>query len=97
MIGGIPAGSLPPDEIVSDPNGSVFAVDPSITGTFTGSITLNLQSGEFSATWAVQQTTSTITGFVRCVEDIDPPPSDRFMFVVPQDHAGFYVLTTTNI
>jgi hypothetical protein len=96
-IGGIPAGSLPPDEIVSDPNGSVFAVDPSITGTFTGSITLNLQTGEFSATWAVQQATSTITGFVRCVEDTGPPPSDRFMFVVPQDHAGFYVLTTTNI
>jgi len=97
MIGGIQAGSLPPNDVVSDPNGSVFAVDPAITGTFTGSITLNLQTGEFSATWTVQQTTSTITGFVRCVADIDPPPSDRFMFVIPQDHAGFYVLTTTNI
>lgn len=97
MIGGIPAGSLPASEIVTDPNGSVTAVDPSVTGTFPGSITLNLRTGEFSATWAVQQTTSTIAGFVRRVEDIDPPPSDRFMFVIPQDHTGFYVLTTTNI
>ena len=97
MIGGIPAGSLPASEIVTDPNGSVFAVDPSVTGTFPGSITLNLRTGEFSATWAVQATTSIITGYVRCVEDVDPPPSDRFMFVIPQDHAGFYALTTTNI
>ena len=97
MIGGIPAGSLPPNEIVTDPNGSVFAVDSSVTGTFPGSITLNLRDGEFSATWTVQQTTSTISGYVRCVAEIDPPPSDRFMFVIPQDQAGFYVLTTTNI
>jgi hypothetical protein len=97
MIGGIPAGSLLASEIVTDPNGSVTAVDPSVSGTFPGSITLNLRTGEFSAIWAVQQTTSTITGFVRCAEDIDPPPSDRFMFVIPQDHTGFYVLTTTNI
>jgi len=97
MIGGIPAGSLPADEIVTDPKGEVTAIDPSVTGTFPGSITLNLRSGEFSATWTVQATTSSITGYVRCVEDVDPPPSDRFMFVIPQDHAGFYVLTTTNI
>jgi hypothetical protein len=97
MIGGISAGSLPANEIVTDTHGSVFAVDPAVTGTFPGSISLNLRTGEFSATWTVQATTSSITGFVRCVEDLNPPPSDRFMFVIPQDHAGFYVLTTTNI
>src|SRR5215469_16162239 len=62
MIGGIPAGSLPANGVVTDPNGQVFAVDPAVTGTFTGSITLNLQTGEFSATWTVQQTSSTVTG-----------------------------------
>jgi hypothetical protein len=30
-------------------------------------------------------------------DEIDPPPSDRFMFVIRQDHAGFSILTTTNI
>jgi hypothetical protein len=97
MIGGIPAGSLPANDVVTDPNGQVFAVDPAVTGTFAGSISLNLDTGEFSATWTVQAATSTITGYVRCVEDLDAPPSDRFMFVIRQDDAGFFVLTTTNI
>jgi hypothetical protein len=97
MIGGIPAGSLPANDVVTDPNGQVFAVDPAVTGTFAGSISLNLDTGEFSATWTVQAATSTITGYVRCVEDLDAPPSDRFMFVIRQDNAGFFVLTTTNI
>jgi len=97
ILGGIQAGSLPASGVVTDPNGTVFAVDPSITGTFTGSISLDLNTGEFSASWTVKQATSTITGYVRRVEDLDAPPSDRFMFVIPQDNAGFYVLTTTNI
>lgn len=97
MLGGIPAGSLPANGVVTDPNGQVFAVDPAVTGTFAGSISLNLNTGEVSATWTVQQSTSTITGYVRCVADLDAPPSDRFMFVISQDDAGFYVLTTTNI
>ena len=97
MIGGIPAGSLPANGVVTDPNGQVFAVDPAVTGTFAGSISLNLNTGEVSATWAVQQSTSTITGYVRCVAELEAPPSDRFMFVIPQQDAGFYVLTTTNI
>lgn len=97
MLGGIPAGSLPANGVVTDPNGQVFAVDPVVTGTFAGSISLNLNTGEVSATWTVQQSTSTITGYVRCVADLDAPPSDRFMFVISQDDAGFYVLTTTNI
>ena len=97
MLGGIPAGSLPANGVVTDPNGQVFAVDPAVTGTFAGSISLNLNTGEVSATWTVQQSTSTITGYVRSVADLDAPPSDRFMFVIPQDDAGFYVLTTTNI
>ena len=97
MLGGIPAGSLPANGVVTDPNGQVFAVDPAVTGAFAGSISLNLNTGEVSATWTVQQSTSTITGYVRSVADLDAPPSDRFMFVIPQDDAGFYVLTTTNI
>jgi len=97
MLGGIPAGSLPASGVVTDPNGQVFPIDPSITGTFKGSISLDLSTGEFSASWTVQQATSTITGYVRCVADLDAPPSDRFIFVIPQDEAGFFVLTTTNI
>lgn len=97
MIGGIPAGSVPANGIVTDSNGQVFPVGPGTTGTFSGSISLNLNSGEFQASWTSLQTTSSITGYVRCVEDVDPPPSDRFMFVIPQDNAGFFVLTTTNI
>jgi hypothetical protein len=97
MLGGISAGSLPPDDVVTDPNGEVFSVDPSVTGTFSGSISLDLGTGEFSATWTVLADTSTIKGFVRSVAELDAPPADRFMFVIPQDDAGFYVLTTTNI
>jgi hypothetical protein len=97
MIGGIPAGSLPANDVVTDPNGQVFAVDAAVTGPFIGSISLNLDTGEFSASWTVQTATSSITGYVRCVEDLHAPPSDRFMFVIRQDDAGFYALTTTNI
>jgi hypothetical protein len=82
---------------VTDPNGKVFAIDPAITGTFAGSISLNLKTGEFQPSWTIQQTTSTMTGYVRCVEHLKAPPNDRFMFVVSQNHAGFFVLTTTNI
>lgn len=97
MIGGIPAGSVPADGVVTDPNGQVYAIDPSVTGTFAGSISLDLGTGEFSATWTVQAATSSVTGYVRCVEEFQAPPSDRFMFVIPADDAGFFVLTTTNI
>lgn len=31
MLGGIPAGSLPANEIMTDPNGTVFAIDPART------------------------------------------------------------------
>ena len=75
----------------------MFAIDPAITGTFAGSISLNLNTGELQASWTIQQTTSTITGYVRSVEHLAAPPNDRFLFVIPQDHAGFFVLTTTNI
>ena len=97
MLGGISAGALPISGVVTDPNGQVFAVDPSIAGTFKGSISLDLNTGEFTASWTVQQAASSITGYVRCVEDLDAPPSDRFIFVIPREDAGFYVLTTTNI
>ena len=98
MLGGIQAGSVPASGIITDPNGQAFPVDPSATGTGSGSISLDLGTGEFSASWTVKQATSTVNGYLRYVADLDaPPPSDRFMFLIPQDDAGFYVLTTTNI
>lgn len=97
MIGGIAAGSVPPNDVVTDPDGPVFPVNPGTTGPFSGSVFLNLSTGRFTASWTIQQTTSSITGYVRCAEDAGPPPGDRFMFVIPQDDAGFFVLTTTSI
>jgi hypothetical protein len=97
ILGGIQAGGLPPDDVATDPAGQAFSVGPGAAGPFPASISLNLDTGEFSASWTIQSTTSSITGYVRCVQDLDAPPSDRFMFVIPQHDAGFYVLTTTNI
>ncbi len=97
ILGGIQAGGLPPDGIATDPAGQAFPVGPGAAGPFPASISLNLDTGEFSATWTVQSATSSIIGYVRCVEDLHGPPSDRFMFVIPQHDAGFYALTTTNI
>lgn len=97
ILGGIQAGALPPDDIATDPAGEAFSVGPGAAGPFPASISLNLDTGEFSASWTIQAATSSITGYVHCVADIDAPPGGRFMFVIPQDDAGFYVLTTTNI
>ena len=73
MLGRIPAGSLPANGVVTDPNGQVFAVDPAIA--FAGSISLNLNTGEFQASWTIQQTTSAITGYVRSVEVLRHRPT----------------------
>jgi hypothetical protein len=97
ILGGIQAGALPPNDIATDPAGEAFSVGPGATGPFPASISLNLDTGEVSASWTIQSTTSSITGYVRRVADLDAPPSDRFMFVIPQHDAGFYVLTTTNL
>jgi hypothetical protein len=97
ILGGIQAGGLPPDDVATDPAGAAFSVGPGAAGPFPASISLNLDTGEFSASWTIGSATSSITGHVRCVTDLDAPPSDRFLFVIPQDDAGFYVLTTTNI
>jgi hypothetical protein len=97
ILGGIQAGGLPPNDIATDPMGEAFSVGPGAAGPFPASISLNLDTGEFSASWTIQAATSAISGYVRCVEDLDAPHSDRFMFVIPQDDAGFFVLTTTNI
>ena len=97
ILGGIQAGGPLPGDVASDPAGEAYSVGPGAAGPFPASISLNFDTGEFSASWTVQSTTSSITGYVRCVNDLDAPPSDRFMFLIPQDDAGFYVLTTTNI
>ena len=93
IIGGIQAGSVPANDIVSDTNGEVFELNSSPSGATPGSLSLNLDSGELSASWTVNGTTIE----VRCVEDIAAPPSDRFLFVIKEATSGFYVLTTTNI
>jgi len=97
MIGGIQAGFVPPDDVVSDPAGEVFALDPAASGTSTGSLALNLATGELAATWSVLSTPFSITGQVRCVETMQPPPSARFLFVIHEPSAGFFTLATTNI
>jgi hypothetical protein len=97
ILGGIQAGGLPPDGIAADPAGQAFSVGPGAAGPFPAEISLNLDTGEFTASWTIGPAASSITGYVRCVTDLDAPPSDRFMFVIPQEDAGFYALTTTNI
>ena len=62
-----------------------------------GSLSLNLHTGQLKVSWAVSGTTIDVSGDVRCVESLSPPPSDRFLFVVEVPTSGFYVLNTTNI
>jgi hypothetical protein len=97
ITGGIQAGSVPANDIVSDTNGEVFELNSSPSGATPGSLSLNLDSGELTASWTVNGTTINVSGAVRCVEDIAAPPSDRFLFVIKEATSGFYVLTTTNI
>jgi hypothetical protein len=97
LIGGIQAGNVPANNVVSDTNGTVFELNATPSGSPPGSVSLNLHNGELTANWTVNGTAISISGEVRCVESISGPPTDRFLFVVDQPGAGFYVLSTTNI
>jgi len=96
IMGGIQAGSVPANHVVSDTDAEVFAVNATPSAA-PGSLSLNLHSGELTANWTVNGTTIDVSGEVRCVESIAPPPSNRFLFVVEVPTSGFYVLNTTNI
>lgn len=97
ITGGIQAGSLPANEVVSDGGAEVFEFNTSPSGSPPGSVALNLKNGQLTASWQINGTNIDVAGDVRCVESISGPPSDRFLFVVEEPGSGFYVFSTTNI
>lgn len=97
ITGGIQAGNVPANGVVSDPAGTVFELNAAPPGSPTGSLSLNLHTGQLTANWTVNGTTVGVSGAVRCVESISGPPSDRFLFVIEEPSSGFYLLSTTNI
>jgi hypothetical protein len=96
LIGGIQAGSVPSNHVVTDPNAEVFELNSAPSGSPTGSLSLNLHDGTLTANWSVDGSTINVSGTVRCVESLSGGAS-RFLFVVPETSGGFYVLSTTNI
>ncbi len=96
ITGGIQAGSVPSNDVVSDLSAEVFELGVSPSGSPSGSLSLNLKNGHVMASWQVNGTTIDVSGDLRCVESISGP-SDRFLFVVDEPGSGFYVLSTTNI
>ena len=97
ITGGIQAGSVPANDVVSDPSAEVFEFNASPPGSPTGSLSLNLKNGQVTASWPINGVNIGVSGEVRCVESISGPPSDRFLFVIEEPSSGFYVLSTTNI
>jgi hypothetical protein len=97
ITGGIQAGAVPANNVVSDTNGTVFELNSAPTGSPAGSLSLDLHNGHLTASWKVDGTTIDVSGEVRCAESLSSPPSDRFLFVVEEPRSGFYVLSTTNI
>ena len=97
ITGGIQAGGVPANDVVSDTNAEVFELNTAPSGGSPGSLSLDLHDGRLTANWAVNGTTIDVSGEVRCVEQITGPPSDRFLFVIGEPTSGFYVLSTTNI
>lgn len=95
--GGIPAGSVPSNDVVSDPSSEVFELDTSPAGSATGTLSLDLATGQLSASWTVNSTPVSVSGEVRCVETQVAPPADRSLFIVNDPNTGWFVLTTTNI
>jgi len=97
ITGGIQAGSVPANDVVSDPTAEVFEFNASPPGSPTGSLSLNLKNGQVTASWPINGISIDVLGEVRCVESISGPPSDRFLFVIEDPSSGFYVLSTSNI
>jgi hypothetical protein len=96
LIGGIQAGSVPANHVVSDPSAEVFELNSTPSGSPTGSLSLNLHNGALTADWSDSGSTINVSGTLRCVESLSGA-NDRFLFVVPETGGGFYVLSTTNI
>jgi hypothetical protein len=97
VMGGIQAGSVPANHVVSDPAPTTFVLNATPASSSAGPLSLNLANGQLTATWTVDGTVIDVSGPVRCIETIAAPPSDRFLFVVEASTPGFYVLGTTNI
>ncbi|MBV9416783.1 MAG: hypothetical protein JO363_17505 [Solirubrobacterales bacterium] len=97
IMGGIQAGNVPANDVVSDTAATVFELNTAPSGSPAGSLSLNLHDGQLTANWTVNGTTVNVSGDVRCVESISGPPSDRFLFVIDEPSSGFYLLSTTNI
>jgi hypothetical protein len=97
LLGGIQAGSVPPNHVVTDPSAEVFELNSAPSGSPTGSLSLNVKDGALTADWSVGGSTVSVSGTVRCVESLTGGGTDRFLFVVPETSGGFYVLSTTNI
>ena len=96
ITGGIQAGNVPANDVVSDLTGEVFELGAPSPGSPPGSLSLNLKNGHVTASWQVNGANIDVSGELRCVESISGP-SDRFLFVVDEPGSGFYVLSTTNI
>ena len=96
ITGGIQAGNVPANDVVSDLGAEVFEVGASPAGSPSGSLSVNLKNGHVTASWQLNGTTIDVAGELRCVESMSAP-SDRFLFVVDEPGSGFYVLSTTNI
>ncbi len=97
MIGGIQAGEMPPSQVVTDSQPTVFNTDPAGGASTPGSLSVNLRNGHLTADWTVDGTTVNLSGVVRCIESMSGPPTDRFLFVIPQSGSGFYLWSTANI
>jgi hypothetical protein len=97
IIGGFQAGNVPSNDVVTDNGPQVFELNASPTGSPTGSVSLNLNDGQLTASWTYNGTTINVSGEVRCVESLSGQPMERFLFVIGEPGTGFYVLTTTNI
>jgi hypothetical protein len=82
ITGWTQAGSVPANDVVSDPNAEVFEFNASPPGSPTGSLSLNLKNGQLAATWPINGVNVDVSGEVRCVESISGPPSNRFLFVI---------------
>jgi hypothetical protein len=97
IIGGIQAGGVPSNHVVSDNSAEVFELNATPSGSPTGTLSLNLHDGQLTASWPASGSTINVSGKVRCVESLSGQPSDRFLFLIEEPGSGFYVLTTTNI
>jgi hypothetical protein len=94
IIGGIQAGNVPANHVVSDNDAEVFELNSTPTGSPPGSLSLNLHDGALAASWNVGGATVNVSGTVRSVETL---AGNRFLFVIGEAGGGFYVLSTTNI